>query len=248
MNKDIMALTLSVTTVVSASIVSANTIAKIKNKEINSLQMQVKDNNIQIETFATENDELKRKVENLEKDLNDKSEDLKSATNKLKEYHRITSFDRSNVTTPSYATIVHLERALKDTNLYSLADAFVDAEKQYGINSYFLAAICAHESGWGNSNRAKSQNNLTGHAVYSSISRGSTFDSKYQNIMSTAKMLKENYLSTNGMYYRGLSVDSVNENYCFLEDGKTVDYKWASSVSQIAVDLKNVANNESVTK
>ena len=135
-----------------------------------------------------------------------------------------------------------MRKALNGTELYDLSQAFVDAETQYGVNSYFIAAICAQESAWGTSYRAKYQNNLTGHAVYHRGAGGTYFSSKYESVMETAKMLKENYLSPDGIYYNGLSTVDVNKKYCFLQDEATIDYNWSSSVNSIAHSLQYKGN------
>ena len=64
--------------------------------------------------------------------------------------------------TPSGYTAERLERALEGTGLAGMGQASYGAEKAYGVNGVVLAAICAHESGWGTSRLARERNNLAG--------------------------------------------------------------------------------------
>lgn len=151
-------------------------------------------------------------------------------------------FNDQDITKPSKATATHLKKALKDTALYDLVDAYIEAESIHGVNAYALVAITALESDWGTSNRSINDNNLTGFAVYSNSSKGRVFGSKRECILETARLLKEDYLTPCGKSYSGLSLKDVNTRYCFTQDGTGPDYTWSTKVSLIAKDLKNKAN------
>ncbi|WP_461368988.1 glucosaminidase domain-containing protein, partial [Candidatus Darwinibacter acetoxidans] len=70
------------------------------------------------------------------------------------------------LTTPSGFTAERLEMALAGTALAGLGQTFYGAEKACGINAVILAAICAHESGWGTSKLAREKGNLAGLGAY----------------------------------------------------------------------------------
>lgn len=53
------------------------------------------------------------------------------------------------------------------SKIIASASAFVEAEKKYGVNAFFMAGIVALESGFATSRRAIEDNNLTGYEVYS---------------------------------------------------------------------------------
>lgn len=121
--------------------------------------------------------------------------------------------------------------------------ALVDAEQTYGVNAFFLAGLVAEESGW-TQYPAGDGDNLTGHAVFSSSHRGSSFGgSRYRNIMETANLIKINYLTPGGKYYNGISIEGVNTRYCLYDDMKTTDYRWSSKISAIANDLTSIYHN-----
>ena len=92
------------------------------------------------------------------------------------------------LTTPSGYTAERLERALSGTGLAGLGQAFYGAEKACGVNAVVLAAICAHESGWGTSKLARERNNLAGLGAYSA-GMGMTFESRADCIDYLARLL-----------------------------------------------------------
>lgn len=128
---------------------------------------------------------------------------------------------------------------MKGTGLEGLGSWYLKAEQVYGVNAIFLVALTAQESTWGTSNRAVTQNNLSGYAVYSDSAEGATFDSKGESIMDTAKLIGEKYINPDGEYYNGTSVASVNIRYCPGDRGH-----WSSSITKIAYDLVNKINSQ----
>jgi beta-N-acetylglucosaminidase len=97
------------------------------------------------------------------------------------------------LTTPSGFTVERLDRVLAETGLAGLGQAFYGAEKDTGINGLILAAICAHESGWGTSRLAREKNNLAGLGAYDGreYACGMTFDSRADCIMFLARLLQD---------------------------------------------------------
>ena len=196
----------------------------------------------QIVEMQKEIKSITEKNESLNKELVDTLKQLNDANFIINKYNANVSFNEHNVTTPSNSTLSHMQRALKDTELYNDSKSFIEAEQIYNVNAYFLAAICANESSWGTSNRAINQNNLSGYAVYNDKAKGANFESRHDSIMATAKLLKENYLTPGSMCFNGYSVVDVNKKYCFLQDQKTIDFNWSSQVKSIASDLVYKAN------
>ncbi|CUP00475.1 Beta-N-acetylglucosaminidase [Anaerostipes hadrus] len=91
-------------------------------------------------------------------------------------------------------------------------------------------AIAVHESAWGTSRRAQEDHNLTGYGVYSDSAKGINAPSKEENLLMTAKLLKESYLTKSGSHYKGTSLMAVNESYCTSGD-------WAINVTTHAYTL-----------
>lgn len=116
------------------------------------------------------------------------------------------------------------------------AQYFYYAEKQYGVNGVFLAAVAIHESAWGSSTIALNKNNLFGYGAYDS----SPYESSYQFsdyaecIDLLARVFVKYYLNpvgtkiydgnvADGMYYNGATLSGVNVKYA-------TDKNWANGV------------------
>lgn len=128
-----------------------------------------------------------------------------------------------------------MENALQDTNMCELAPIIVEVEEIYNVNALMFASIVALESGWNNSNRALNDNNLTGYAIYSDDSEF-TFDSVEDNLYATARLLDDDYLTEDGKYFNGRSIEDIGKKY-------SADPLWSSKVSDIANRLYSKVEN-----
>ena len=96
------------------------------------------------------------------------------------------------LSTPSGFTAARFERVFAGTGLAGLGQAFCRAEKAYGVNGVILAAICAHESGWGTSRLARERNNLAGLGAYDcSPGKAMCFDSREECVFYLARLLRD---------------------------------------------------------
>lgn len=239
--KAIIAATLMLITISSTIATAITTMKNNKNVEtIYNLEKEIKEISEKLQDTETQSLE---KISELNSELEKVTEELECARRNIKELTRMTYFNPENVTHKSNTTINHMNKALKGTELQKISHAFVEAEQKYNINAYFLAALAAQESSWGNSQRAIYQKNITGFAVYNNLSRGSSFSNWYECLMYTAKTLRDNYLTEGAIHYNGLSTRGINTMYCFLQDGKTVDYRWSENINSIAKSLRDKANS-----
>ena len=89
-----------------------------------------------------------------------------------------------------------------------------------------LAAICAHESGWGRSKLARERNNLAGLGAYSGSVYTSAlrFDSREECVTFLADLLRDKYLTPGGKYYNGDNLLAVGKRYA-------EDPAWAAKVA-----------------
>ncbi len=170
--------------------------------------------------------------------INSLTQERDSLQKMINQMNAKVKYNPNNVKASSNATAYHLAKMLKGTKLHDLAPYFYKAEQKYGVNAIALASIFAHESGWGT--KTSYENNLSGYGVYNT-GGGTTFDSKEDNIMATAKLLSEKYLTKGASNYHGESLEAVNTDYCLLDNGKT-DWKWSASINSIAQSLENKAN------
>ncbi len=127
---------------------------------------------------------------------------------------------------PSGYSAARFERVFAGTGLAGLGQAFCRAEKTYGINGVILAAICAHESGWGTSRLARDKGNLAGLGAYDGqgYSAGIRFDSRTASIMFLAELLAVKY-APGGCYYGGShDLQGIGARYAS-------DPRWAEKVA-----------------
>lgn len=249
--RDIIIAILAITTASSIGYgMNGNERANKLAEKANELTEIIESQNINIEELTKNisdlsqaNQENQEIIDSLKTELENRLKELEEARQRIAKINSKVSFNHLNALEVSGATDVHMRRALKGTALESVANSFVRAEEKFGINAFLIAAIAAQESGWGTSARSKYQNNLTGYAVYSSDAKGSTFSSWDESIMSTAELLKKEYLTPGGHSFNGYRVEDINKRYCLKEDGVTVDYDWCRNIISIAYDLKNKANN-----
>lgn len=108
-----------------------------------------------------------------------------------------------DLTEKSGYTAKELEKGLRG-ELSAYAEDLIAAERKYGVNAVFLAAVSALESGWGR--HCFRENNIFGWS-------GKSFSSKSACIDFVASKIKQNYLSENGKYHRGKTVSAVNVCY-----------------------------------
>lgn len=144
----------------------------------------------------------------------------------------VSAFERGDVTHLSGATAEEIDSAFAGTDLHGLGEAFVKAEREHGVNAWFLASIAALESGYGTSKIARDKNNLFGFCAYddSPYSSAKRFATREEGVDYVACFLKKEYLRNDGDYFKGLSVDAVGRTYA-------TDPSWADKVSLIMTRL-----------
>ncbi|MCK8060481.1 MULTISPECIES: glucosaminidase domain-containing protein [unclassified Fusibacter] len=127
-----------------------------------------------------------------------------------------------------------INEALKDTPMQGLGQAFKNAELKYGVNAVVLVGIGIHESAYGKSSIAKNKNNLFGFMAYddSPFKSSKTYGSMVESIEDVAKLLSEKYLSENGKYYEGKTLDDVGKHYA-------TDPSWSEKVKKTILKINN---------
>ncbi len=193
-----------------------------------SLISAVEDQVIQLKPYfdhiLKETGQSKEKQEEQRKELEKKLADKEKEIAKL-EKTRYRVFCPTNLLEVSNLSENEIKSMLKGTQLEELSGAFYQCEKKYKVNCVVIMGIAAHESAWGTSRRAREDNNLTGYGVTSDSAKGINAKTKQENLLMTAKLLKERYLLPDESYYhKAPSVIGVNYNYC-------VDDDWAASVT-----------------
>lgn len=198
------------------------------SKNINELQLK-NEQNIQINNdLMDKNTELINKNNKKSKELIKKNKKIMQLEEKIKNFEfKSVNFNPNDVTQLTDIKPRQLEILFKSNstykNLIGLEQAFVDAEKQYGVNAIFLLGIVSQESGFASSRRAVEENNLTGYAIYQNSSK-KAFNSQYESVMATAKLLRDNYIEGRNIK----DIENINEIYCPNDN-----YKWSNNIQRI---------------
>lgn len=121
---------------------------------------------------------------------------------------------------------------LKGTGLEGLGKAFVEAEKNYGVNAFYLIAHAAWESGWGKSRLSREKNNLFGFMAYdrSPYRSAKAFKSKEEGIDVVAEYISKHYLDESGKYYNGATLRGMNKRYA-------TDKNWDNGIAKVIYSL-----------
>ena len=119
------------------------------------------------------------------------------------------------------------------------AEYFYYAEKQYGVNGIFLAAVAIHESGWAGSSISQDKNNLFGYGAYDSDPYDSaySFSTYSEGIDLLARVFAKYYLNpegtkiyegtvADGCYYNGNTLSGVNVKYATDKNWANAVYSW----------------------
>ena len=142
----------------------------------------------------------------------------------------------SGFTQEQFRQVLSGNSADKNKIFENNADYFYYAEKQYGVNGIFLAAVGIHESGWGTSAICLNKRNLFGYGAYdaSPYSSAYSYSDYAESIDLIARVFMKYYLKpastqiyegniASGAYYNGATLTGVNTRYA-------TDKNWANAV------------------
>lgn len=112
------------------------------------------------------------------------------------------------------------------------ADVLWEIAKKYDFNEFLMVGIIAQESGWGENPVAK--NNYSSQRI--SGSKYYSYDTFEEGAEVLARNLANNYLSEDGKYYSGKSLDGIGVKYC---EGDTWSGKVASCIYMVLKEYFN---------
>ena len=144
---------------------------------------------------------------------------------------------RANISTdidkPSHLSVTELKFITEGTGLEGIEEAVKEVEDTYGINSLFTLSVAAHESGWGESNLARTRNNLFGICAYdNNVGAASSFASKSDCVRYWGKLIKTEYFGEGRR-----TTQSVNSIYAS-------DQSWSSKVDNTMYMCRSKILNE----
>jgi hypothetical protein len=119
--------------------------------------------------------------------------------------------------------------------LDGLAPSIIDAQERYGVNAVLLLAIIRLESGNGTSTIAHRQNNIAG--IVSTRSTPErliyvTFESKEACVAYLARLLSRQYLSVEGRFHRGYTLEDIAKSYSEAPEF------WANAVAELMLEIQ----------
>lgn len=151
----------------------------------------------------------------------------------IEEQNKVPHFNPYDVSELSNLDKEQIHKMLEGTSLVTLVDALYWYEQEYNVNLIFITSIVALESGWGRSSLAISHNNLTGYIGQNG--EYYSFNSWGESLQETFRLIGEEYVSQDGLFYNGTSVWNINQKYCEVDS-------WSGKVISISTELLNKIN------
>lgn len=145
-----------------------------------------------------------------------------------------------DVTKPYTGTVEDLNKYLKDKGaLKGKGEAFLKAQKQYGISATALIGICCHESGKGK--KLCAANNVAGVRKFTGKGKWEwrKFSSVEECILYVANLIKSSYVSNpgNGKVNSLKKLYQINAKYCPGAETSN-NARWASRVQSYAQEAE----------
>ena len=144
-----------------------------------------------------------------------------------------------DITKPYNGTAEDLNKYLKGKGvLEGQGQAFIDAQKKYGISASVLVGIAMNESGGGKSKNAREKNNVGGVRIPGSTTF-KTYSSVAECISDMARFLKSGYVNNNGRPLTKLY--QINAKYCPSSDPTdrdNVNSFWARNVDRYTSEVE----------
>lgn len=188
----------------------------------------------QIQSIQNNNRQLLSKVHHLQSEnfiLKSNFNDIRNDLSLIHDYFNgKASFDPNQLTAPSHLTYDDYVMLLRNTKYDpKIAKQLVLADTKHNINGIIMLSLASLESAYGNSFLAKHFNNITSYRAYDQnpLLNAKVYNSQSECIEDTVILLKEEYLSSSGKYFNGLSLKSVNKKYAS-------DKRWAHKIESIA--------------
>lgn len=126
-----------------------------------------------------------------------------------------------------------INQLLANTNMKGLGAAFVKAEQEYRVHALALAAMAALESGWGQSEFARTRNNLFGYGAHTENPNAAvTFYTRDESILTASRWLATQYLTPGGKYYRDGTLATIGPIWA-ADDWSDGDPPWSHKVADI---------------
>lgn len=141
--------------------------------------------------------------------------------------------DWGDLTKPSGLHVDEIRKILPESlKEYSQAVYLAERDSKYPVNAIFILSLMKQESDGGNSNIAKTKNNLFGIGAYDyDTNKAISFDTKEDCIKYLCELLHTRYFTED---VNSKSLPIVNKEYCSRQN-------WCSSIMRMGIDLNDTA-------
>ncbi|MEE8808019.1 MAG: glucosaminidase domain-containing protein [Lactimicrobium sp.] len=126
------------------------------------------------------------------------------------------------------------------------AQAFIDAQNNYGVNALIVYAMALHESGYGTSNLARTRANLFGwNAVDSNPNLASSYSSIYTAVSTQMGKNLNGYLDVDDGRHFGMAVGNKGNgfNVCYASD-----QFWGINIASLAYQIDRASGFKDLNK
>ncbi|MCI8655307.1 MAG: hypothetical protein HFJ48_05510 [Clostridia bacterium] len=119
--------------------------------------------------------------------------------------------ERTGISKEDFKILISNVKQDKTKFFYDNSDIIYDVCEEYQINEIFFCGLISAESGW---DIVKSHRNT--HNYISLMSKGKLirYSSEEEGLKVAAQKLHENYLSEDGKYYNGTTLEDVKVKFC----------------------------------
>lgn len=196
-------------------------------------QSTVRNNNLDFRNYKIRQLEEMAKVQIQKRKEIELQKQKEAELRAIEEQNKVPHFNPYDVSELSNLDKEQIHKMLEGTSLVTLVDALYWYEQEYNVNLIFITSIVALESGWGQSSLAISHNNLTGYIGQSG--EYYSFNSWGESLEETFRLIGEEYVSQDGLFYNGTSVWNINQKYCEVDS-------WSGKVISIGNELLSKIN------
>ena len=153
---------------------------------------------------------------------------------------------KSNLTADDLQNFLNLSGYAGNSVMSGNAQAFIDAQNNYGVNALIVYAMALHESGYGTSNLAKTRANLFGwNAVDSNPNLAATYNSIYAAVSTQMGKNLNGYLDVDDGRHFGMAVGNKGNgfNVCYASD-----QFWGINISSLAYQIDRASGFKDLNK
>lgn len=153
---------------------------------------------------------------------------------------------KSNLTADDLQNFLNLSGYAGNSVMSGNAQAFIDAQNNYGVNALIVYAMALHESGYGTSNLARTRANLFGwNAVDSDPNQAASYSGIYTAVATQMGKNLNGYLDVDDGRHFGMAVGNKGNgfNVCYASD-----QFWGINIASLAYQIDRASGFKDLNK